>query len=178
MIEQSEAVRAGFSALVCLPPGLDRGGVYAITCLGMDSRYIGSSSNLRERLEKHRKMLIEGAHKNAALQELWNAQEGAGFRFEVLEYVDDVGSLWEREAAALNAAIARYGRWCVLNTTLQTDQGTKGRANAARRRLLKAALNDSPTGRLAFARASSPPPVLEDAPVEEFMPALPSSWMF
>jgi len=49
--------------------------------------YLGSSLNLEGPLNSHKFMLTIGRHRNAALQEDWNAFGGEKFAFEILEIV-------------------------------------------------------------------------------------------
>lgn len=50
--------------------------------------YIGSTTNLRERMNYHIKKLIENTHKNTKLQNSWNASNG-NFHFDIVEVVND-----------------------------------------------------------------------------------------
>lgn len=50
--------------------------------------YIGSTNNLRRRMNYHIKKLTENTHKNGQLQNSWNASNG-NFHFEIVELIED-----------------------------------------------------------------------------------------
>lgn len=62
-------------------------GVYQILCVPTGKIYIGSSVNLRERWNRHRRTLRRGNHRNAHLQHAWNRYGEDNFVFSVLEFV-------------------------------------------------------------------------------------------
>lgn len=75
--------------------------VYEITCLINDKRYIGSSgkrNRLNRRFTEHRYKLKKGVHENCYLQSSWNKYGEENFEFKVLEHVQDIEILLERES--------------------------------------------------------------------------------
>ena len=60
-------------------------GVYMITLLATDERYIGSSKNIEYRLNGHK---LEGVLKGVNIMD---------YTFEILEHIEDVSTLRERE---------------------------------------------------------------------------------
>ena len=77
-------------------------GIYRIVNQATDRTYIGSSVNMRERLNKHRRQLRHGTHGNTRLQRSWNKHGHEPFVFEVLvQCVRDV--LEQREQEFIDA---------------------------------------------------------------------------
>lgn len=64
-------------------------GIYKITNKINGKFYIGSSNNLRKRLQDHKRELRAGKHTNKHLQASWNKYGEDSFDFEVLEIVSD-----------------------------------------------------------------------------------------
>lgn len=73
------------------------GGVYAIRCTANDRIYVGSSKNIRCRLNQHRHSLRQGTHHSVLLQRAWKKYGEAAFEFSVLESVADESKLFGRE---------------------------------------------------------------------------------
>ncbi len=63
---------------------LEMTGVYRITSVVSDCVYIGSSTNIKKRLQSHRDRLIKGIHENRHLQRAWDKYGNDGFLFESL----------------------------------------------------------------------------------------------
>lgn len=82
--------------------GLSRSGIYKITNLVNKKIYIGSSTNIRKRFNKHISLLRKNTHKNPDLQLDFNIGEENSFKFDVLEFCDKE-SLLEREQYYINA---------------------------------------------------------------------------
>jgi group I intron endonuclease len=74
-------------------------GIYQITCLVNERRYIGSSVDMRARWRDHRSALVSKRHHNIHIQRAWNKYGADNFSFEVLE---------EAEPIALKAAEERW----------------------------------------------------------------------
>jgi group I intron endonuclease len=62
-------------------------GVFQIKNTQSGKILLGSSTNLRGPLNKHRFMLSIGKHDNAALQRDWNQLGAESFTFEILEVI-------------------------------------------------------------------------------------------
>ena len=73
-----------------------KSGIYRITCIANTKIYIGSSQNIKHRLQIHIKTLSEGKHKNSHLQSAYNLYGNSFFIFEVIEFTI-VDKLIERE---------------------------------------------------------------------------------
>lgn len=72
-------------------------GIYAITCLPTGKQYVGSAVRFASRWSVHRHQLRRGTHHSIILQRAWDKYGESRFVFEVLEGVDDVKVLLERE---------------------------------------------------------------------------------
>jgi GIY-YIG catalytic domain/NUMOD3 motif len=74
-------------------------GVYSITNLVNGKRYIGSSTNIKGRFCTHKKQLNKGIHHNPKLQAAWNKHGEESFRFDIVDYCEDVEELivWEQQ---------------------------------------------------------------------------------
>ena len=60
-------------------------GIYKITCVPTGKVYIGSSKNLKSRLQTHKRDLHKNCHPNRKLQNAWNCYTEVAFTFEVIE---------------------------------------------------------------------------------------------
>lgn len=72
-------------------------GIYKITCTANGKFYIGSAKDIRHRLARHKSDLSRNVHHNALLQRAVNKYGKDVFEFEILEFVDDLESLLQRE---------------------------------------------------------------------------------
>lgn len=72
-------------------------GIYAITNNINGKRYIGSAVDVARRWRAHKYRLNRGTHHSIKLQNSWNKHGQEAFLFEVIELVEDVGILIERE---------------------------------------------------------------------------------
>lgn len=75
-------------------------GIYAIVNLndGWGTAYIGqTTTSFRERVKNHRSMLKRGVHGNSHLQRAWDKYGTDAFCFHVLEYVNGLETIVERE---------------------------------------------------------------------------------
>jgi len=60
-------------------------GIYAITCITNNKKYIGHSVSIKKRWEIHRDLLRRNKHKNTHLQSAWNKEGEKMFIFSILE---------------------------------------------------------------------------------------------
>ena len=70
---------------------ISRAGVYQITNIVNNKKYIGSASNMKRRWQNHKAMLRHDWHYNKHMQNAWNSVGESMFRFEPLlicEYED------------------------------------------------------------------------------------------
>ena len=64
----------------------EKSGIYIITNLKNDKKYIGQSINIKQRRYDHLSKLRRNIHQNEHLQNSWNIYGEENFCFEVLEY--------------------------------------------------------------------------------------------
>ena len=72
-------------------------GVYKILNTVNGKFYIGSSVDIEKRFKQHRTDLNKGIHNNTYLQNAWNKYGANNFEFIVVECVDDIKILRDRE---------------------------------------------------------------------------------
>lgn len=78
-------------------------GIYAITNTVNGKKYIGSAVNFQRRWWKHTEELKLNRHHSIKLQNSWNKHGSDSFEFSVLEYVESLSLLIEREQVYLDA---------------------------------------------------------------------------
>lgn len=71
-------------------------GIYKISFETSTDTYVGTSLNIRRRLQAHMVDFRKGKN-SPKLQEAWNILGESLMRFEVIEYVDDPVKIYERE---------------------------------------------------------------------------------
>lgn len=71
--------------------------IYRITNTKNDKIYVGSAINFIKRKNNHLYYLRKDNHCNLHLQRAYNAYGEENFRWEIIEYLDDVNKLIERE---------------------------------------------------------------------------------
>lgn len=74
-----------------------KAGVYKILNTSTGMCYIGSSFSFKKRFGEHIRALKSGVHKNDYLQNAWNKYGESSFCFLVVEIVEDVEKILERE---------------------------------------------------------------------------------
>lgn len=83
------------------PPTLScdsrQSGIYRIRNLINDKQYIGSTKNFRDRAAHHQRKLDHNTHRNRLLREDWGVFGESSFVFEIVEVIDDLTMLEERE---------------------------------------------------------------------------------
>lgn len=80
-----------------------RPGIYLITQVSSGLVYVGSSSNVKARLMRHRGDLRTGKHTNPHLLRVWQKHGEVDFQCAVLEYIDDIDELIEAEQRHMDA---------------------------------------------------------------------------
>lgn len=80
--------------------------------------YIGSTDDLTERIYVHRRRLNAGKHHCEHLQNAWKLYGEDYFSVEILEHVEDVNKLIEREQYWIDYHILEFGRDHVYNSSL------------------------------------------------------------
>ncbi|WP_270943129.1 GIY-YIG nuclease family protein [Romboutsia lituseburensis] len=87
-------------------------GIYKIENIKNGKVYVGSTQNIRIRRNSHFSDLRNNRHKNAQLQNSFNKYGEKYFKFEVIEYIEDIDKLLEIEGIwiiKLNATDRKYG---------------------------------------------------------------------
>ena len=92
-----------------------KSGVYCIINVKNGHKYIGSSTNIWQRLSCHRSQLKRGNHHSIYLQRAWNKYGEQMFECYVVEFVD-IDLLQEKEKFYINTINPIY------NMTLATDR--------------------------------------------------------
>lgn len=64
---------------------MKKSGIYVITNILNNKKYVGSSVNTEKRLYNHKNYLINNKHQNSKLQNAWNKYGSINFKFELLE---------------------------------------------------------------------------------------------
>jgi group I intron endonuclease len=86
-------------------------GIYMIKCASNQGIYIGSAKNLKFRKNKHFYMLKLNKHPNQYLQNSFNKYGIENFTFEILEIINDLKFLVEKEQQWIN-------RYSIIKSTL------------------------------------------------------------
>lgn len=79
-----------------------KSGVYIIKNTVTEKLYVGSTNNFSVRWKRHICDLNKQTHTGIKLQRAWNKYGSLAFEFCVIEYVDNLASLMEREQHWLN----------------------------------------------------------------------------
>lgn len=90
---------------------MKQSGIYKIICVVNNKIYIGSAVNLDRRWKRHLNELKNNYHANIILQNAFNKHGLESFNFEIIEIVDDVCKLFEREQYYLDTLkpFGKYG---------------------------------------------------------------------
>lgn len=73
-----------------------KSGIYCIVNTDNQKKYVGSSKNIYQRLQKHRAYLRKNMHENKKLQNSWNKHGEDSFQYYILEFCPEE-QLIERE---------------------------------------------------------------------------------
>jgi group I intron endonuclease len=73
-----------------------KSGIYCIVNTNNQKKYVGSSKNIYQRLQKHRAYLRKNMHENRKLQNSWNKHGEDNFQYFILEFCFEE-QLLERE---------------------------------------------------------------------------------
>lgn len=74
-----------------------KSGIYYICCLETGKHYVGSSCDINRRIKTHLNLLGKGSHFNVVLQRSWDKYGKEVFETGVLELVNDIETIIERE---------------------------------------------------------------------------------
>lgn len=75
----------------------NKSGIYKITNISNGKVYVGSAVKLTRRFNDHKNQLIGHRHANKYLQNSWNKYGQESFIFEIIEFVDELELLIQRE---------------------------------------------------------------------------------
>lgn len=95
-----------------------KSGVYCIENTINNKKYIGSSINVYKRKNRHFSELKNNKHKNSKLQNSFNKHGFSCFIFYVLELVEDVQLLIEKEQLFINEEKPEYNINLIANSSL------------------------------------------------------------
>jgi len=74
-----------------------KSGIYKILNIKNNKVYIGSTTNFNKRKNEHLKRLRKNKHENKYLQRAFNKYKEDNIKFELIEEINDIGLLIERE---------------------------------------------------------------------------------
>ena len=69
--------------------------IYTITNLLNNKKYIGSSSNMEKRKNKHLYLLKNNKHHSLSLQHSWNKNKPENYVFEIIEVLSENQNMYE-----------------------------------------------------------------------------------
>lgn len=95
-----------------------KAGVYRIYRIETGDEYVGSSQNLVRRWKYHVQRLGRGLHHARHLQNAWNKYGSDAFAFEILEIVEDISVLLEREDFYIQSRISVYNHRRIASSNL------------------------------------------------------------
>lgn len=83
-------------------------GIYAIRNIKTNLQYVGSARNIKTRWKRHQCDLLKNKHHSAYLTRAWNKYGEESFEFIILEQVEDITKLIEREQWWLDNSNSAY----------------------------------------------------------------------
>ena len=93
-----------------------RGGIYKITNLLNKKFYIGSSKSLYQRAYSYKTLSKQGKVHNQHLQNSLTKYGRENFTFEVIEYIEDINTLWEREQYYIDTLKPEYNKKLIVES--------------------------------------------------------------
>jgi group I intron endonuclease len=109
-----------------------KSGVYQITNKADGKKYVGSSSDIDRRRDRHFSRAKSGTHENKKLQNAFNEHGQDSFIFSVLEYCDE-SLLIQREQFYIDALRPEYNLSPTAGCTkgVKLSQATKNKLSAS-----------------------------------------------
>lgn len=102
-------------------------GVYKIENINNGKKYIGSSKDIEKRFYQHRRDLESKTHHSVKLQHAWSKAKNKDiFLFDVVEVVDDISALKEREQYYIDLFDSYHGGY---NCSLKVDNPRYAKKN-------------------------------------------------
>ena len=113
-------------------------GIYRILNLADGKQYVGSSSNVEKRWNKHKLDLCNNKHHSQYLQNSWNKYGADSFVFELLWKCEPEECLYE-EQIALNYIKCEYNTLIVAGSSLgiKRSEETRAKIGAANKTKIK-----------------------------------------
>jgi len=111
-----------------------KSGIYKIKHTASGKLYVGSAVLLSRRLARHKTDLKGGVHDNCKLQRAWDKHGSDAFEFTVIEYVDVLENLVEREQYwmdSMRAVENGYNLCPVAGSCLGTKKSAESIARSA-----------------------------------------------
>ena len=114
---------------------MDSFGIYKIECCTTGVVYIGSTSvSFKKRWRKHKQRLRHNYHENNYLQNAWNKYGEENFIFEIVEHIEDINIVKERESHWLSLYFSKGRDYC-FNLSDHTDGGNTVKDEESRKKL-------------------------------------------
>lgn len=107
-------------------------GIYRITNKVSGKIYIGSSTDILQRIKKHFKELRTGNHRNRHLQSSFNLYGETAFEFDTVEYIDDDSDLISREQYWIDSI--SLDKLYNMNSIADKPPSWKGKTHSAQTR--------------------------------------------
>lgn len=110
-------------------------GIYSILNTKVNKQYVGSSVYINKRWGSHLSDLRRGAHPNKHLQRSWNLHGEENFIFSLLEPIQEINKIAEREQFWMNALKPAYNLRPVAenNTGFRHSEESKKKMSEASR---------------------------------------------
>lgn len=112
-----------------------KSGIYSITNLINNKKYIGSTINFSNRWSRHKHNLNRNNHCNEHLKNAWTKYGYSNFKFEVIEYVSDLSILIEREQFWINNIKPEYNKRLIAENNIgfkMTEEQKERRKNSGK----------------------------------------------
>lgn len=131
---------------------MDNFGIYSITCTVNNIVYIGSTEiSFKKRWKKHKQRLRNNYHENNYLQNTWNKYGESNFIFEIVEQLNNVDKVKERESYWLSLYFSKGRKYC-FNLSDHTCGGNTVKDEESRLKLSKS-IKESYTSELRNLRS-------------------------
>lgn len=110
---------------------MENSGIYKITNILNDKCYIGSSTNLKKRLNRHLNLLKNNKHFSIYLQNSWNKYGEKNFTFEVIEYCNPKNCV-KKEQYYLDTLKPAYNTKPIANSNFGCKFSEKAKENMSK----------------------------------------------
>ena len=117
-----------------LTQNLKQSGIYCIINISNNKRYIGSSKNIYQRLQKHRSLLRNSKHQNSKLQNAWNKSLELNFEYYILEYCSEE-LLENKEQFYINTLNPEYNITLIVERNILSKESRILQSNTRKRKI-------------------------------------------